>query len=618
MESSLRPRLLCIAGPSKGETVFLNEQQFIIGRDRTNPLFIPDLMLSRRHCSISKEPQGSVIRDLESRNGVFVNSTPIQERLLRHGDRIEIGSTTLIYLDHEEIHEDENVIDTTLDTAPTLALPLDESQYLKEVQASGRNPAAVLIDVSQKLNAAQNLDAFYKKLQQLFLELTAYERITILDPTSARVIRTEGKSKTFQRKISRKIFESAIAQKAAIFASGFSSAAASLSGTEIQAVLAVPFVWEGRVLCIVYMDTAQPFSSTQDHGLQLATAVANLASPILSHIVEEQRLRDENSELKNMTIADRAFIGESEVIKKVKQTISKIAASEATILILGESGTGKELAARSIHAASSRCQHPFVAINCAAFPESLMESELFGHEKGSFTGAVQQKKGKIEIANQGSLFLDEIGELPLALQAKLLRVLQEREFERVGGLRPIPLNIRIIAATNQDLKKAVEEGRFRNDLYYRLNVVTLNMPPLRELGKDVLLLAQYFIAKFSLKEGKRVRGLSEEAKAALLRHDWPGNIRELQNAIEHAIVLGATDLVMQEYLPEYLLENALISTEEKDGGSYHEALLHTKRKLVLKAFEGIKGNYTEAAARLGLHPNHLYRLVKNLNLKDQV
>jgi Nif-specific regulatory protein len=257
-----------------------------------------------------------------------------------------------------------------------------------------------------------------------------------------------------------------------------------------------------------------------------------------------------------------------------------------------------------------------VAVNCAALAESLLESELFGHEKGSFTGALMQKKGRLEIADGGTLFLDEIGELSPALQVKLLRVLQEREFERVGGTRTIKVDIRLITATNKNLEEAVNDNSFRQDLYYRLNVVNLEMPPLRDRQEDIPLLANYFAAKYSEKCNRRISGISADAQARLRSYDWPGNVRELENAIERAVVLGSTDRILLEDLPESLLESAPPATAP--ATRYLEAVAQTKKQIILNAVEQAKGSFTEAAKLLGVHPNYLHRLVRNLNLKDQL
>jgi transcriptional regulator with PAS, ATPase and Fis domain len=286
------------------------------------------------------------------------------------------------------------------------------------------------------------------------------------------------------------------------------------------------------------------------------------------------------------------------------------------VLVGGASGTGKELVARAIHRNSPRAARPFVAINCAAIPEGLLESELFGYERGAFTGAHGQKKGRLESANGGVVFLDEIGELAPSLQVKLLRVLQEREFERLGGSRPVSVDIRLIAATNKDLAKAVKAGAFREDLYYRLNVVSLVVPPLRERSEDIPILAEYFLSKFAVKCKVKPKKISSAAMSRLVRYAWPGNVRELENAIERSLVLTPSDVIGPDDLPESVLQND--STHEGGEAKYHLAVKQLKRHLILSAIEESGGNYTEAARILGVHANYLHRLVRNLNLRSPI
>jgi Nif-specific regulatory protein len=371
-----------------------------------------------------------------------------------------------------------------------------------------------------------------------------------------------------------------------------------------------------RILGAIYLDTsaaADPFDN--DH-LQLVTAIAGIAAVALENAQHVEWLESENRRLQADNQLEHNMVGESRKLREVYQFISRVAPTDSTVLITGESGTGKELAARAIHLNSTRKSKPFIAVNCAALTETLLESELFGHEKGAFTGAIAQKKGKIEIAEGGTLFLDEIGEMAPILQAKLLRVLQEREFERVGGTRTIKVNIRLIAATNKNLEEAIKDGSFRQDLYYRLNVVSITMPALRERGEDVILLARYFAEKYGEKCNRRVKGISADARARLVNYDWPGNVRELENAIERAVVLGTTERILPEDLPEAVLEtetpNAVASTK------YHEAVMEAKKQLIINAIEQSGGNYTEAAKLLGVHPNYLHRLIRNMNLKARL
>ncbi|MBV8820354.1 MAG: sigma 54-interacting transcriptional regulator, partial [Acidobacteriaceae bacterium] len=278
------------------------------------------------------------------------------------------------------------------------------------------------------------------------------------------------------------------------------------------------------------------------------------------------------------------------------------------------SGTGKELVARALHNKSPRRERPFVAVNCAALTDTLFESELFGHEKGAFTGAIALKRGRFEMAHGGTIFLDEVGELAHGLQAKLLRVLQQREFERVGGTQAHPLDIRVIAATNRDLGEDVKEGKFREDLYHRLNVVTLDSPPLRERRDDIPLLARYFLQRASERCKRQVLGLSPEAEDMVVQYAWPGNVRELENAMERAVVLGVSEWVLPEDLPETLLEGTPRSAEAK----YHHSVGQAKRDAILDAYVQGNGDYKQAARLLGLHPNYLLRLVRNLGLRDEI
>jgi Nif-specific regulatory protein len=306
-------------------------------------------------------------------------------------------------------------------------------------------------------------------------------------------------------------------------------------------------------------------------------------------------------------------VGASSKIRDLLLLVQRVAPTTSTVLIQGETGTGKELVARAIHRNSPRAARPFVAINCAALTESLLESEMFGHEKGAFTGAIAQKKGKIEVAAGGTLFLDEISELAPAMQAKLLRVLQEREVEPVGSTRSIKVDLRVIAATNRDLRDGVRAGRFREDLFFRLNVVTITTPPLRERREDVVPLAVNFLAKISTKYNVSPKTLSFDAMSLLMLHGWPGNVRELENAMEHAAVLSRGQEITPEDLPRSVLQTA--APAENLDATYSSAVKENKRQLIINALEQANGYYVEAARILGLHPNSLLRLIRKLGLK---
>jgi len=293
------------------------------------------------------------------------------------------------------------------------------------------------------------------------------------------------------------------------------------------------------------------------------------------------------------------IIAKSSKMQRVIEVIKVVAKSNATVLITGESGTGKELVARAIHSQSHRRNKPFVAVSCAALPESLLESELFGHEKGSFTGAYAQKKGKFEFANGGTLFLDEVGEMSANIQVHLLRVLEEKEFTRVGGNESIKVDVRVISATNKDLRKAIEKQEFREDLYYRLNVVNIELPPLRERKEDIPLLAEYFLNKFTAENRKDVTKFSPEAMELVLDYDWPGNVRELENAIERAVILAKDSLIAVADLPQENLQPIGLASTGKN-------LKEVEKSHLLSVLRETGGNYSEAARILGISRMTLY------------
>jgi Nif-specific regulatory protein len=343
------------------------------------------------------------------------------------------------------------------------------------------------------------------------------------------------------------------------------------------------------------------------------SAIASLASAALETVRDMERLQTENALLREwLEPPESGIVGDGPATRKVLEMVARVAPRETSVLILGESGTGKELVARALHAGSPRASRPFVAINCAALTETLLESELFGHEKGAFTGAVAQKKGKLELAEGGTVFLDEAGEMTPQLQAKLLRVLQQREFERVGGTKTLRLDVRLIAATNRDLAAEVKRGAFREDLYHRLNVVAIRVPPLRDRVEDIPALARHFLERASVRCGRRVTGISPDAERYLVNYSWPGNIRELENAIERAVVLGQSDVVLPEDLPETVMDAA--PSADSDG-ALQSSVSDAKRKLILDAWREAGGDHNRAAEILKVHPNSLRRLIRNLGLR---
>ena len=323
-------------------------------------------------------------------------------------------------------------------------------------------------------------------------------------------------------------------------------------------------------------------------------------------LAENKYLKDELEE----KYKDVQIIGESKAIKEVLSTVSRVAKSKSTVLIRGESGTGKELVARAVHALSDRAERRFIPVSCAALPETLLESELFGHEKGAFTGAVKRREGRFELADSGTLFLDEIGDIPLETQVKILRAIEFQEFERLGGKETLKVDVRIISATNQDLEKKINEGTFREDLYYRLNVISIFIPPLRERKEDLMLLVDHFIEKANQKCGKSIKGITTEVKDIILDYDWPGNVRELENVIERGVVLSRTDVIDKNDLPYF----GLIKSKETIS-SANLSLRDMEKNHILNTLKMTDWNLGKTAEILGIHRNTLRLKMKEYGIE---
>jgi DNA-binding NtrC family response regulator len=389
---------------------------------------------------------------------------------------------------------------------------------------------------------------------------------------------------------------------------------AEMSGLELlQAVHTINA--ETPVILITAFGTIEAAVTALKHGaIDYLTKPLNLDELLyrIRQVSDRYRIINENRELRE-ALQDRhrieGIIGESGAMLEVLSIVRRVAPSEATVLIRGESGTGKELIAKAIHFGSSRARGPLVKVNCAALPEALLESELFGHEKGAFTGALTSRQGRFELANGGTIFLDEIGDLPLHLQAKLLRVLQEREFEKVGSSRPIRVNVRIMAASHRPLEDLIKAGQLREDLYYRLNVVTIFIPPLRERRSDVALLLDHFLRQYAEKNGKTIRGLTPEGRDILLRYDYPGNVRELENIIERAVVLTRDDVIGSGDLPLTVQEPEIADGDRET--SLTAAVEALERRMIRDALARSDGIQTRAAELLGMGERALrYKLTK--------
>ncbi len=632
----MHPRLLAISGPLKDSVVPIPEGEVSLGREAGNVVAITDPSVSRKHCLLRQQDGRFQVSDLQSRNGTLVNGVSVKEQWLRHGDEIAVGDSMFLFLlDDEslvlppsrvEFDEGHNTAETKL-IHPREVVYLQPERMLRELPATStlaRNLNA-LLKISRVVHAIRDLEELQAQLMDLIFEVAPAGRGAILlseragEAFSSLYARTrqsgQGQSVHVSRTIAKKVMEQGVAILGSdVAGSGELRQVESLAVSQVRSLLCVPLTVFERVIGCVYLDSTDPAKRFDEEHLQLVTAIAGISAVALDNARRLQWLEQENQRLTVEISQERSLVGESARIKEIYQFLSRAAPTDSTVLIEGESGTGKELAARALHRNSPRAGKPFVAINCAAIPESLLESDLFGHERGAFTGANVQKKGRLEIAEGGVVFLDEIGELAPSLQVKLLRVLQEREFERVGGTHPLKVDIRLIAATNRDLNEAVLTGQFRRDLYYRLAVVKITMPPLRERREDVPMLTRHFVQKYAKRCKVKPKPVSREAMAVLANYDWPGNVRELENAIERALVLGISDTVLPEDLPESLLEHP--PSPEMTEGNYHASVKQAKKQLILDAVEHTRGNLVEAAALLGLHPNYLHRLIRNLELRD--
>jgi Nif-specific regulatory protein len=644
----MNPKVVFIKGPFKGSAFEPGDEALSVGRDSSNVVRLADSLLSRRHCRIAREGERLVLTDLESLNGTFVNGRPVREHTLADGDRVTIGESCFVFLTGEGESPDApsnpvTLTDRDMQAHSTVRLKAEEARYLRPQESGRPEPAAeeetmagvvrdlaLLVRVSTSVNSVRETSELQRELLRLVFEAVPAERGAILlVGDDGRVVsefgldRAGDASRTVEvsRTILRQVLEEGTAVLAGDLIEGGFREVESLRAARLSSLLCAPLVLYGRALGAVYLTAADPSTHFDESHLQLVTVICRIAAVALNNARHVEQLESENDLLRAESSVEHGMVGEGAAVKRVYQFIARVAPADTTVLVRGESGTGKELAARALHQNSPRRERAFVAINCAALTETLLESELFGHERGAFTGALVQKKGRLEVADGGTLFLDEVGEMPQAVQAKLLRVLQEREFERVGGTRTIRVDVRVVAATNRDLEEAVRKGEFRQDLYYRLNVVSFEMPPLRERREDIPLLASYFVSKYAAKFKRKVTGLSPEARACLVAYDWPGNVRELENAVERAVVLGSTDRVLPEDLPETVLDAAPADDAAEATPPvtrYHDALREAKRQLILRALEQSAGSFTEAAHTLGVHPNYLHRLIRNLNLRPEI
>ena len=550
----VNPRLAAISGPLRDSVFPLQDGSLTIGREISNQLILDDSLVSPQHCKLTRESDGAcVVHDFGSASGTFVNGLPVTERIIVAGDQVVVGGSTFVFHD-EEAKESETgtiVLSETAkavsDAAAKTRLRGVDVRYLQPdalaALPSGERTARdlqTLVKISTAIGSIRDVESLQWQLLGMIFDVVPGERGAILvgsDPEEFSSIvawdRIAGPQHavSVDRELARQVLDEGVAilsneKNGGAVASSSSSkpdkgkpdkgepekakadkAESDGGGPEkpaVHSLMCVPLLNLDKAIGLIYLDTTNPTARFTNEDLQLVTAIAGIASMALESARQVEWLGSENQRLRAEVDLDHDMVGDSAAMREVYQLIERVASTDSTVLVYGESGTGKELCARAIHRNSPRRDQPFVAINCAALTETLLESELFGHERGAFTGAVTQKRGQLEMANSGTIFLDEMGEISPALQSKLLRVLQERDFMRVGGTRSIPLNIRVIAATNKNLLTATREGTFREDLYYRLNVVAITMPPLRDRKEDIPQLANYFGAKYAERCNRRI------------------------------------------------------------------------------------------------------------------
>jgi Nif-specific regulatory protein len=613
-------KLTIISIKQKGESFDLNGDKITVGRGSSNDITLKDSSVSREHCLIEKRGGEFFISDLHSLNGTFVNGKRAENTVLKHGNKVDIGDFTFRFQTGEYAETSKQIsFDKTEFRIPKNSVRL----RAEEVFGAMARDLTAILRISNKINTIRDAEELQGELLRQIFEVIPAENGAILliddDDEIVEMVGLNRKGDVEPVEVSQSIIADVLSKKEVILVTDFASdediqKSESLFLSNISTLLCVPIVLFEKTLGVLYLSAAQ--SNFDEGHLKFLTAIAGISAVAIENARNFAFLENENKRLRKVTF-NQNMLGESPAMKKIFEIIAKVSPTDSNVLISGESGTGKELAAQAIHLNSKRKDKPFVAINCAALTENLLESELFGHEKGAFTGAVANKQGKIEIAAGGTLFLDEIGEMALNLQAKLLRVLEAREFERVGGLRSIKANIRLIAATNRNLSEEVSKGNFREDLFYRLNVVKFTMPALRERKEDIFLLAESFIETYSKKMNRKVRGFSANAKSILLKYDFNGNVRELKNIIERAIVLGSSDWILPEDLPEDLL-SIKVADETTDELNYQNAICEKKIDLIFEAFEKAGGNYVETAKLLGINSNYLHRLIRKLEIKEEL
>lgn len=631
-----------------------------IGRSATNRIVLTDDACSRNHCEIFHAEGAWRLRDLNSRNGTSIGGRKVTGDVdLSSGDIIGIGECRLAFttsLDSAPGTPEDVPTGSDRATSPTQTLvsaPAEPSilhraavpEFL-ESSASARSSSIQGTELARLYRLGLEMGAARTRQQLTDVVLESLERETVASisavllapsdqttppaPSDLHVVAWHSRKDLPYRRVSDNLSRVVLSRREAILASDVSddrqlSVFDSLGEMKALSVICAPIQSEDRVFGLIHLYSTNPDNPLDRHDLEFTLAVANQMAVTLVQIQERDTLqtglvqaRSTNEALREQLSQDQSLIGETPDMRKLREQIALIAETNATVLIRGESGCGKELIARSIHQNSPRRDAPFVCVNCAALNESLLESELFGHEKGAFTGAVDRKIGRFEQADGGTLFLDEVGEMSSSVQAKFLRILEGYPFERIGGRKPIQVNVRVVAATNRDLEEAVEDGDFRKDLYFRLQVAEITASPLRDRRDDIELLARAFLQKFVTRTGRVIKGFTDDAMQLLREYNWPGNVRELQNTIERTVILCRNELVR----PSDIQLSGLASrsqpaaaVDRSSSGAYRElSMADVEQEHILATLEHTGWNKSKASQILGIERSTLDRKLKRYHV----
>jgi len=625
-------KLIAQSGANRGTVYELSDEPMTIGRDLACDIQVPDEKVSRRHARIAREGDAWTLTDLGSRNGTLVNGSRVETRTLVPLDEIQVGDAKLLFVPDEG--RGELPPEDTSWVRPTIAETVvgDRLRLLTRGKA-GQETAELarvndgLITLFRYSTAASDTQALTQLLDLLVeavQEAVAPDRVVpiLLDPATGEQRPWLRKASAFDRRladvpVSRSIIEFAFRERLSVLSHAPAEDerfrhSPSVRLNRIATAMCVPLRAGDDLLGAVYADRigeAEPFTRTD---LELLAALAQPTVVAIQNIRAAETLRRECQALEREARAQCQLIGESPQIRAVLDFIEKAAPLDATVLLVGESGTGKELVARAIHLSGPRAKGPFEAVNCAALSETLLESELFGHTKGAFTGAVDERAGRFELARDGTLFLDEIAEMPPSSQAKLLRVLEAGEFRRVGDVRDRTSNARVIAATNKNLAARIAEGKFREDLFYRLNVLACTLPPLREHIEDLDALCDHFLDYFCRKCGKRRIQLTDAAREALRKHAWPGNVRELRNLIERLVVF--TDKPQAD-APDLAFAAPAAGARPDAAPGPVASIEEVERQHIQRVLRHTGGNKKEAARILKIDRSTLYAKLKAYDIK---